>query len=96
MYIVAIAWLYVTLMMAITEKNLVAGAMTFLFYGVLPLALVLWLVGVPRRRMRKAAEATGGDGAPAGKPAHEADPAPGSVPHEHVQKPDRPDAKPDQ
>lgn len=52
MYIVAIAWLYVTFMMALAEKNFVAGVMTFTFYGVLPLALLLWLMGGPRRRKR--------------------------------------------
>jgi hypothetical protein len=50
MYIVAIAWLYVTLLMAATEPNLVAGVMTFVFYGLAPLALLLWLLGGPRRR----------------------------------------------
>jgi hypothetical protein len=41
MYIVAIGWLYVALMMAITEPNAVAGIATFLFYGVAPVAIVL-------------------------------------------------------
>ncbi len=50
MYIVAIAWLYVTLLMAAAETSLVAGAMTFLWYGLAPLALFLWLFGGPRRR----------------------------------------------
>jgi hypothetical protein len=50
MHIVAIAWLYVTLMMAITEKTVTAGAMTFVFYGLLPCALLLWLGGSGRRR----------------------------------------------
>jgi biotin transporter BioY len=50
MYIVAIAWLYVTLMMAITEQNFTGGLLTFLFYGVLPCALLLWLIGTPQRR----------------------------------------------
>jgi hypothetical protein len=60
MYIVAIAWLYVTLLMAVTERNVVAGVMTFLAYGFLPLALLLWLLGGPRRRRRRDA---GDDGA---------------------------------
>ena len=50
MYIVAIAWLYVTLMMAMMEKNLVAGVLTFVFFGLAPCALVLWLFGTPLRR----------------------------------------------
>lgn len=73
MYIVAIGWLYVALMMAITETNLVAGVATFLFYGAAPVALVMYIMGTPaRRRRRKAREQaeTGGktgaaDAAPA-------------------------------
>jgi hypothetical protein len=53
MYIVAIAWLYVTLMMALTEPSLVAGILTFVFYGLLPCALLLWLIGTPQRRRNK-------------------------------------------
>jgi hypothetical protein len=52
MYIVAIAWLYVTLLMAAAEENLVAGLLSFTFYGLLPLALFLWLFGTPARRRR--------------------------------------------
>ncbi|WP_018004484.1 hypothetical protein [Cupriavidus neocaledonicus] len=54
MYIVAIGWLYVALMMAITEHNVVAGVATFLMYGVAPVALVLYILGTPGRRRRKA------------------------------------------
>ncbi|MBC7945547.1 MAG: hypothetical protein H7X91_09880, partial [Burkholderiales bacterium] len=43
-------WLYVAVLMAATEANLVAAAMTFLLYGLLPLALLLWVVGTPQRR----------------------------------------------
>ena len=50
MYIVAIGWLYVVVVMAATESNLTAAAMTLLWYGVLPLALFLWLFGTPQRR----------------------------------------------
>ncbi|HWT28415.1 MAG TPA: hypothetical protein VN084_02800 [Methylophilaceae bacterium] len=58
MYIVAIAWLYVTLMMAVTEHSLAAGILTFLFYGLLPCALFVWLFSTPqRRRNREAREA---------------------------------------
>lgn len=57
MYIVAIAWLYVTILMALTERSFTAGLMTFLFYGLLPLALFLWLVGTPGRRRAKARRA---------------------------------------
>lgn len=50
MYIVAAAWLYVAVLMAATEPSVVAGILTFVFYGAAPLALLLWLFGVPRRR----------------------------------------------
>jgi len=56
MYIVAIAWLYVTVLMAATEPSLVAGILTFVFYGLLPCALLLWLFGTPQRRRRKLAQ----------------------------------------
>lgn len=50
MYIVAIAWIYVVLMMSITEQSVIAGIMTFVFYGLAPLALFLWIFGTPARR----------------------------------------------
>lgn len=53
MYIVAIAWLYVTLMMAITEPSVVGGVLTFVFYGLIPCGLLLWLVGTPQRKRNK-------------------------------------------
>ena len=49
MYIVAIAWLYVVLMMALTERSIIAGVLTFVFYGVAPLAVVLYVLGGPAR-----------------------------------------------
>ncbi len=57
MHIVAIAWIYVVFMMSITEHSVIAGVMTFLLYGVLPLAIILYVMGAPqRRRRRKEAE----------------------------------------
>lgn len=56
MYIVAIAWLYVTLMMAATENSMVAGVLTFLFYGLLPCALFVWLFSTPQRRRNRQAK----------------------------------------
>jgi hypothetical protein len=50
LYIVAVGWLYVVLMMAITERSLAAGLGTFFFYGVVPLAVVLYLLATPSRR----------------------------------------------
>lgn len=54
MYLVAIAWLYVTLLMAAAERNVVSGVMTFLLYGLGPLALFLWLFGTPQRARLRA------------------------------------------
>lgn len=55
MYIVAIAWLYVVVMMALTETSVVAGVTTLIFYGLAPVALLLWLMGTPQRRRARAA-----------------------------------------
>ena len=54
MWILAIGWMYVVTLMAATETSVVAAIMTFLFYGMLPLSLVLYLAGAWRRgRARK-------------------------------------------
>ena len=66
MYLVAIAWMYVVLMMAVVEafssQGSVLGALiTFVFYGVVPLSIVMYLMGTPgRRAARRKAEASGG------------------------------------
>ncbi len=54
MYVIAIAWLYVTLLMAATETSIVAGVLTFAFYGLAPLGLLLWLLGTPQRGRQRA------------------------------------------
>ena len=57
MYIIAIAWLYVALMVSIADTSVVGGVMTFLFSGLAPLALFLWVFGAPaRKRTRLARE----------------------------------------
>jgi hypothetical protein len=56
MYIIAIAWLYVTVLMAATEKTVIAGIFTFIFYGLLPCAILLWALGVKHRRFKQAAK----------------------------------------
>ena len=53
MWIVAIAWIYVVGLMALTEPSLVAGIMTFLGYCVLPLSILYYLTGSKRRRARR-------------------------------------------
>ena len=55
MYLVAIAWMYVVLMMAVAEatnsNGSVLGALvTFVLYGVLPLSIVMYLLGTPSRK----------------------------------------------
>ena len=63
MYIVPIAWLYVALMMAVAEANhsngtVLGAVITFVLYGLGPVALVVYLMGAPaRRRAIKAKEA---------------------------------------
>lgn len=58
MYVIAIGWLYVTLLMAATETSLTAGALTFLFYGLAPLVLLLWLMGTPQRKRNRLSRET--------------------------------------
>ncbi|MBY0340998.1 MAG: hypothetical protein K2Q19_07515 [Rhodocyclaceae bacterium] len=54
MYIIVIAWLYVIVLMAATEKTVVAGLLTLIFYGLAPVALFVWIFGTPgRRRARR-------------------------------------------
>jgi ABC-type transport system involved in cytochrome bd biosynthesis fused ATPase/permease subunit len=49
-YIVALAWIYVVLMMSFAEQSAVAGVMTFLLYAVLPWLIILYVMGSPKRR----------------------------------------------
>jgi biotin transporter BioY len=63
MLIVAIGWIYVVLMMSVAEDTAVAGVMTFVFYGLLPVALVLYLSGSGQRKRRRAAREAAARGA---------------------------------
>ncbi len=71
MYLVAIGWLYVVLMMAVAEAlssqgSVLGAVITFVFYGVLPLLVVMYIMGTPaRRRARLAADATADTSGPA-------------------------------
>jgi len=54
MYIVPLAWLYVTLMMAVAEATSSTGTVlgaiiTFVLYGALPITLVVYVMAAPRR-----------------------------------------------
>ena len=53
MYLIAIAWLYVALLAAVTDNSVVGGVLTFLFYGLAPKTLFVWLFGTPTRRRRQ-------------------------------------------
>lgn len=53
MYIVAIGWLYVVVLMALSETSFVAGAATLIFYGLLPVGILLWLGGSKARRQKR-------------------------------------------
>jgi hypothetical protein len=50
MYIVAIGWAYVILMMAITASSIGKALAILIFLGVLPLALFVYIADGPRRR----------------------------------------------
>ena len=86
MYLVAIAWIYVVLMMAIAEATssggtLLGALVTFTLYGLLPLAIVMYLMGTPMRaRARKAAEAAARADAAALSATDPARPGPPSAP----------------
>ncbi|MEJ7929520.1 hypothetical protein WG922_05980 [Ramlibacter sp. AN1015] len=63
MYLVIIGWLYVALMMSVAEATNTTGSVlgaivTFLLYGLLPIALLIYIMGTPgRKRAIKAREA---------------------------------------
>ena len=69
MVLVAIAWIYVVLMVAVVEATSPQGTLlgaffTLLLYGMLPLGIVGYLLLSPaRRRGRKDAEAASADAA---------------------------------
>ena len=53
MYIVAIGWAYVILMMAVTASSIGKALAILVFLGVLPLALFIYVFDGPRRRQRR-------------------------------------------
>ena len=67
MYLVVIGWIYVVLMMAVAEASNTTGTVlgaivTFFLYGLLPVALVVYLMRTPQRRKElKAREAAEND-----------------------------------
>ena len=71
MWIVAIAWIYVVGLMAVTEPSIVAGVMTFVGYCAIPLSILFYITGGKRRRARRDAQAGPND--TTGGPASEKD-----------------------
>ncbi len=61
--VIVIAWLYVTLLMAVAEASAINGSIlgavvTFTLYGLLPVAIIAYIFATPaRKRARKAREA---------------------------------------
>lgn len=65
MYLIPIGWLYVAVMMSVAEAtssngSVLGAIITFVLYGVLPVALLIYIMGTPARkralRAREAAE----------------------------------------
>lgn len=52
MYVVAIAWLYVVVLMAFAEATVTASLVTFLLWGALPIGMLLIVTRGSKRRRR--------------------------------------------
>ncbi len=57
MYLVAITWIFIALLMALAEAtasngSVLGGIVTFFVYGLGPVALVTYLLGTPARKAR--------------------------------------------
>jgi len=51
--IIVIGWLYVTILIAANEPSILAGVISFAFYGALPCGLILYFAGGRVRRERR-------------------------------------------
>lgn len=77
MHIVALGWMFVALLMSLAEatspQGTVLGAViTLVLYGVLPVALLLYVMNTPhRRRARRRAESEAALQRPAEPPGEE-------------------------
>jgi hypothetical protein len=66
MYLIVVGWIYVAFMMAVAEANhpdgtVLGAVVTFVLYGVGPVALLIYLMGRPARRaarLRREAQAS--------------------------------------
>ena len=84
MYLIVIAWIYVVLMMSVAEATnstgtLLGALITFVLYGLVPVALLIYLMGAPARskaikkreadeRARRSAAESAGSGAASVQP----------------------------
>ena len=77
MYLVLIAWFYITLLMALAEATSPTGSVlgalvTFVLYGLLPMGIVGYILGTPARKRALRAKALAeqaSEQAPADAPA---------------------------
>lgn len=76
MYLIVIAWFYVTVMMAVAEASspqgsILGAVITFVLYGLLPMGILIYIFGTPERKRRlkarRAAEQHAHDEAQAAK-----------------------------
>jgi membrane protein implicated in regulation of membrane protease activity len=61
--IVAIGWLYVTVLMAASQPSVLAAIGTLLFYGLLPTGILMYIMLAPLRRRRRQAQEAAADAA---------------------------------
>lgn len=61
--IVAIGWLYVTVLMAASQPTVLAAIGTLLFYGLLPTGVLMYIMLAPLRRRRRQAQEAAADAA---------------------------------
>ena len=89
MYLIVIAWTYVTLMMAVAEATsptgtLLGAIITFVLYGALPMGILVYILGTPSRKRaikaREAAEQAAYDAEQAAATTASATPDAGSEP----------------
>lgn len=57
MYLIVIAWFYVTVMMALAEAaspqgSILGAIITFVLYGLLPMAILIYIFGTPERKRK--------------------------------------------
>jgi membrane protein implicated in regulation of membrane protease activity len=81
MYIVAIAWMFVVLLMTAAEATSTQGSLlgaffTLLLYGLIPLSVLLYIMGTPaRKRARLRAEQAAQAQTAVGQDSQDASPA---------------------